>query len=79
MKRTKRVIDVFEGKLCQVQAEGGTLSVQLVDPVAKTVQYKFVMPVAVAADLVTTLEAALALPGEVVNDTSMVPVDGSAN
>lgn len=79
MKRTKRVIDVFEGKLVMVQVEGGSISVQLVDPVAKTVQYKFIVPTAIAAELVVVLTAALTLPGEVVNETAMAVVAGNSD
>lgn len=75
MKRLKRIIEVFESKLCRVEVEGNTISVQVVDPATKAVSFKFALPVSVACDLTTTLSAALAQSGEVVYETAVSVVD----
>lgn len=74
MKRLKRIIEVFEGKFCRVEVEGNTISVQIVDANTKQVGVKFAVPVPVACDVCAILSSALALPGDIVNETSLETV-----
>lgn len=79
MKRLKRIIEVFEGKLSRVEVEGNTVAVQLVDPATKQVAYRFVSSVPAMCDLSVTLSAALAQSGEVVNETAISPLHPSVD
>lgn len=70
-----RTIKVYQGESAKVEVEGKTVSFGYAfkTPDGKTVVSNGVMPLNVAAELALLLGDALAVPGDVVRETGLVP------